>query len=201
MTSATTTSPGYDLVLLAHVLSAVVGLVALGVAAGSALALRGVLRRGAPVPEALARYYRPGVNWAGRVLFLVPVFGVALLVMSDGQWGFGDTWVTLGMAVWAGVAVLAEAALWPDERRLQDMVASIPAGAGAAAVAVGRPHDGVTGSTDGSPGPNDGAVVPGEVAVAPDLDEAVARCGRVGVLGISLGTALVVIFVVMVGKP
>ena len=53
LTPATTTSPGYDLVLLAHVLTAVVGLVALAVAAGSALALRGVLARGTPVPEAL----------------------------------------------------------------------------------------------------------------------------------------------------
>ncbi len=122
--AASTTSPAYDLVLLAHVVSAVVGLVALGVAAGSALALRGVLTRGAPMPDALARYYRPGVNWAGRVLFLVPVFGVALLAMSGGQWGFADTWVSVGMSGWALVAVAAEAVLWPEERRLQEVVAT-----------------------------------------------------------------------------
>ena len=141
VTIASTTSPGYDLVLLAHVVTAVVGLVALGVAAGSALALRGVLARGAPVPAALARYYRPGVNWAGRVLFLVPVFGLALLAMSGGQWGFADTWVSVGMAGWALVAVVAEAVLWPEERRIQSVVASVtavdggagPDGAGAVA--------------------------------------------------------------------
>ncbi|HVC66184.1 MAG TPA: hypothetical protein VND44_01150, partial [Acidimicrobiales bacterium] len=132
VTTASTTSPGYDLVLLAHVLAAVVGIVAIGVAAGSALALRGVLARGAPVPDALARYYRPGVNWAGRVLFLVPVFGVALLAMSGGTWDFADTWVSLGTAGWALVAVVAESVLWPEERRLQEVVAAATAGDGAA---------------------------------------------------------------------
>lgn len=132
VTTASTTSPGYDLVLLAHVLAAVVGIVAIGVAAGSALALRGVLARGAPVPDALARYYRPGVNWAGRVLFLVPVFGVALLAMSGGTWDFADTWVSLGTAGWALVAVVAESVLWPEERRLQEVVAAVTAGDGAA---------------------------------------------------------------------
>ena len=125
MTAASTTSPGYDIVLLAHVLSAVVGLVALAVAAGSALALRSALRRGGPVPDALARYYRPGVNWPGRTLFLVPVFGIALLAMSGGEWSFGDTWVSVGMVAWAVVAVAAEAALWPEERRLQEVVVTL----------------------------------------------------------------------------
>jgi len=132
VTAASTTSPGYDLVLVAHVLAAVVGVVAIGVAAGSALALRGVLVRGAPVPDALARYYRPGVNWAGRVLFLVPVFGVVLLAMSGGRWDFADTWVSLGMGGWALVAVAAESVLWPGERRLQEVVAAVVAGDGGA---------------------------------------------------------------------
>jgi len=134
VTAASTTTPAYDLVLLAHVLLAVVGLVALGVAGGSALALRRVLARGAPVPDALARYYRPGVNWAGRLLFLVPVFGVALLAMSGGQWGFADTWVSVGMAGWALVAVAAEVVVWPGERRLQEVVTAL--------TRPHRPHDG-----------------------------------------------------------
>jgi len=171
--AAATTSPGYDLVLLAHVLTAVVGLGALVVAAGSALALRGVLLRGGPVPEALARYYRPGVNWAGRVLFLVPVLGAALLAMSGGQWSFADLWVSLGTAAWGVVAVAAEAVLWPGERRLQEVVATVTGGSG-----VPDPHD------DRS-----------DVVRAPGL------CARVGLLGLTLGAALVVTGVVMVAKP
>lgn len=182
--AVSTTSPGYDLVLLAHVLAAVVGLVALGVAAGSALALRRVLDRGGPVPEALARYYRPGVNWAGRVLFLVPVFGVALLLMSGGQWNLSDTWVSLGLAGWALVALVAEGTLWPEERRLQSVVATVVAGAGS-------PEEGGTGADDPAP---DG-VGPVDLSVAP------GRCMRVGLVGLGLGALLVAVGVLMVAKP
>jgi uncharacterized membrane protein len=167
-------APGYDLVLLAHVLTAVVGLVAVGIAGGCALALRRALVTGGPVPEALARYYRPGINWAGRVLFLVPVLGIALLAMSGGQWSFADGWVSMGMAVWAAVAIAAESVLWPAERRLQEVVAA-------------------RGTGDGQdPGPVDGAG---------GLHEVTGLCLRTGAMGLALAAALVVVAVVMVAKP
>jgi hypothetical protein len=105
----------YDLVLLAHVLSALVGFGAVAVAGLYALAL---MRSGAST-DAMMRYYRPGVNWAGRILVLVPVFGVALIAMSHGQWSYSDGWVSTGLVLWAVAAVVAEMALWPAERRLQ----------------------------------------------------------------------------------
>jgi hypothetical protein len=117
-------SAAYDLVLLAHVLSALVGLVAVVVSGGFALALRGALSRGGPVPEAVARYFRPGTNWVGRVLFAVPVLGIALVAMSNGQWGYSDAWIDIGLAGWAAVAMVAEGILWPTERRLQEVVSS-----------------------------------------------------------------------------
>ncbi len=196
---ASTTSPAYDLVLLAHVLAALVGIVALGVAAGSALALRGVLRRGAPVPEALARYYRPGANWAGRVLFLVPVLGVVLLAMSGGQWGFDDTWVSVGMAAWAVVALAAEAVLWPGERELQLVVAAMTAGVGAVEVVEVVGADGADGG-DGGDGGDGARAVPGAEPL-PDRDAASARCVRIGLLGAALAVTLVAVGVVMVAKP
>ena len=58
-----------------------------------------------PESEAVRRYYRPGVNWAGRVLFLVPVFGVALIAMSHGDWSFSDGWIAIGLVLWAVAAV------------------------------------------------------------------------------------------------
>jgi uncharacterized membrane protein len=69
------------------------------------------------------RYYRPGVNWAGRALFLVPLFGVALMAMSAGDWSYADGWVLGGIMSWAGAALLAEMLLWPAERALQAEVA------------------------------------------------------------------------------
>jgi hypothetical protein len=114
-TTGLASNAGYDLVLLAHVLSVLIGLGAVAAAGGSALALR----RPGPPSEALRRYYRPGVNWAGRVLFLVPVFGAVLIAMSHRHWSYSDRWVGIGLAVWAGVALAGEMVLWPAERRLQ----------------------------------------------------------------------------------
>jgi hypothetical protein len=111
-------SAAYDIVLLAHVLSALVGFGAVVVAGGFAM----ILSRSGTGSEAIRRYYRPGVNWAGRILFLVPVFGVALVAMSHGEWSFSDGWGGVGFGLWAVVAVGAEMALWPAERRLQSAV-------------------------------------------------------------------------------
>ncbi|MGH9079862.1 MAG: hypothetical protein ACRDYE_07290 [Acidimicrobiales bacterium] len=105
----------YDIILLAHVLSALAGFGVVVVAGASALALR----RAAPPSEALRRYYRPGVNWAGRTIFLVPVLGVALVAMSGGDWSYSQAWVLGGIMLWAVAALTAELVLWPGERALQ----------------------------------------------------------------------------------
>lgn len=116
------TGPAFDLVLLCHVGSAVVGLaavVASGVQGGRLLGAAD----GDRVPASLRAYFAPGVNWAGRVLFLVPVFGFALLGLSGGAFGLSQAWVMAGLALWAAAACWAEGALWPAERRLQGLLA------------------------------------------------------------------------------
>jgi uncharacterized membrane protein len=120
---ATSTVPShdvlYDVVLLAHILSALVGFGAVAPAGGYAL----VLRRPGPRSASVFRYYRPGVNWGGRILFLVPVFGFVLIGISHGAWSLSDGWITIGLALWAISALVAEMVLWPAERRLQQAVA------------------------------------------------------------------------------
>jgi len=119
-------SATYDLVLLAHVAAVVVSFIALAVAGGSAHLLG---RRGAGHPdgtaglgESLVRYYRPGVNWAGRAVMAVPVLGIVLVFMSNGYWHFSDPWIGVGLVVWLVVAGLDEAVLWPAERLVQRSV-------------------------------------------------------------------------------
>jgi len=166
-----TNAPGYDLVLLAHVLASVVATVAVVLTGGAALTLRRALvaDNTGPTSEWLVRYYRPGVNWLGRVLFLVPVLGVALVWMSAGQWDFADSWVSVGLVLWAVVAVVAEIVLWPAERRLQQVVAA-----------------------QGDPGAGrdpDDAIDPARL------------CLRAGVIGLGLGVVLVLVSALMVAKP
>ncbi len=49
------------------------------------------------------------------------------MALSHGDWSFSDGWITIGLALWALVAVLAEMYLWPAERRLQAAVSSLTA--------------------------------------------------------------------------
>ena len=112
----------FDVVLLLHVACAVAGLVTTLAAAATATRLRRLLRASAPLPEPLRRYFRPGVNWAGRTVYGIPVFGFALLAMSRGAYALGDGWVLGGLTLFLAVALVAEGVLWPAERRLQAAV-------------------------------------------------------------------------------
>jgi uncharacterized membrane protein len=109
----------FDIVLLLHVACVVVGLVTTATAAATATRLRRLLGSPAPLPEPLRRYFRPGFNWAGRTVYGIPVFGFALLAMSQGAYALGQGWVLGGLAIFVAVALLGEGMLWPTERRLQ----------------------------------------------------------------------------------
>lgn len=111
--------PAFDVILILHVGCVVVGLTTTVASALTAGRLRTLLRTAAPFPEAVQRYFRPGVNWAGRTIYGIPVFGFLLLALGHGAYVLRDGWVMGGLAIWVGVALLAEGVLWPAERRLQ----------------------------------------------------------------------------------
>ncbi|HUY21937.1 MAG TPA: hypothetical protein VMV22_06320 [Acidimicrobiales bacterium] len=160
----------YSILLVLHVLCAVVGfgtLVATGVQA--ARARRGP---GAGGAEGVRRYFRPGVNWAGRALYGVPVFGVALLGASAGAFEAGDGFVVVGMALWLLAAVMAEAVVWPDERRVQ---AALPG--------LWARHPGADGAGADGAGAFD------------------RTCRRLALSAVVLAFVFVAAVVVMVGKP
>jgi uncharacterized membrane protein len=117
----------FDIVLLLHVGCVVVGLVTTATAAATATRLRrlfgspghGPVPVPVPVPVPLRRYFRPGINWAGRTVYGIPVFGFALLALSRGAYALGQGWVLGGLVLFAGVALVGEGVMWPAERRLQ----------------------------------------------------------------------------------
>lgn len=125
----------FDIVLLLHVACVVVGLVTTTTAAATASRLRRQVRSAGSLPEPLRRYFRPGVNWAGRTIYGIPVFGFALIAMSQGAYALGDGWILGGVALFAGAALLAEGVLFPAERRLQVALAGTDSGTDTAAAA------------------------------------------------------------------
>jgi hypothetical protein len=118
--------PAFDIVLLLHVACVVAGLAAMVTSAATAARLRRLLGAGAPLPDTVVRYFRPGVNWVGRSVYGIPVFGFALLAMSRGAYAVTDDWVVAGLAVFVVVALVGEGLLWPAERRLQVTVGAAP---------------------------------------------------------------------------
>jgi hypothetical protein len=110
----------YTLLLLAHVACAVIGFGSVVISAVFAAAVPA--GPAGPRAEGVRRYFTPGVNWAGRALYGVPVFGFALLAASHGAFHGGDSFVVAGLVLWAIAAVVAEVAVWPAERRIQQVV-------------------------------------------------------------------------------
>jgi uncharacterized membrane protein len=121
--------PAFDIVLILHVGCVVVGLTTTVAGAVNTARLRTLLRTATPLPDALRRYFRPGVNWAGRTVYGIPIFGFGLLALSHGAYGPRDGWVVGGLTIFVGVVLIAEGVLWPAERRLQVSLAAAPGGA------------------------------------------------------------------------
>ena len=119
---AVPTGAMYSTLLVLHVLCAVIGFGTLGITGVQARRAR----RGPSAPGAagVRRYFRPGVNWSGRALYGVPVFGFCLVAASRGAFSADDGFVVVGLLLWAGAAVAAEAVVWPAERRIQGALAS-----------------------------------------------------------------------------
>jgi uncharacterized membrane protein len=113
----------FDVVLLAHVGCVVAGIVTTATAAATAVRLRRLAGSGTPLPETLSRYFRPGVNWAGRTVWGIPVFGFALVAMSQDAYAVTDGWVLAGLVLFVVLALVAEGVLWPAERRVQAALA------------------------------------------------------------------------------
>jgi uncharacterized membrane protein len=137
--------PAFDIVLLLHVACVVTGLAAMVASAATANRLRRLFGAGRPLPQSLVRYFRPGINWVGRSVYGIPVFGFALLAQSRGAYALADGWVMSGLVVFVVVALVGEGVLWPAERRLQVAVAATADGGvvdqGTAAPAPAARHD------------------------------------------------------------
>lgn len=162
----------YSILLLLHVGCAVIGF--------GALAMTGVqarrARRGpaAAGSEGVRRFFGPGINWAARALYAVPVFGFALISSSAGAFSTQDGFVVSGLILWALATVVAEVVVWPGERRIQ--------------VVVSTGWDAL-GST-GTPPP------------APDTDDRFARdCRRVARASAVLSGVFIAAVILMVAQP
>jgi hypothetical protein len=121
--------PAFDIVLILHVACVVAGLATVATSGVIATRLARLLSESAPLPESVVRYFRPGVNWAGRTVYGIPLFGFLLLALSHGTYALRDGWVTAGLGIFVLMVLVTEGILWPAERRLQGSLLTLGAGA------------------------------------------------------------------------
>ena len=117
------TAPVYDLLVVLHVLSAVIGFGSVGVS--GAYAARGRSSANPRQDATLVRYFHPGTNWAERTLLVTPVLGAIVLFAGDRS-AASEIWPWIGLGAWTCAAAMATAWCWPAERRIQAWLSGDP---------------------------------------------------------------------------
>ena len=105
----------YRLVLLLHIAAVIVGF--------GGIALNGVYgsqarQRGGSEGAAIGEANRAATRGASSLIYLVPLFGIALVLLSDGTWGFDQPWISLSFVLYLVAAGLLGAVVVPSQRRI-----------------------------------------------------------------------------------
>ena len=166
-------STGYKIVLVLHLLSVVVGF-------GTVMlnGIRGAEAKKRPGPGGLA-IGESGFkvnSVAEKFIYLVPIFGIGLIFMSDDVWSFGQTWVWLALLLYVIGISVSHAVLIPAEKRMNVLAAEL--------VAMGPPPEG---APAGGPPP--------QVVEMGALEKKLAASGGL------LNVLVVIVVALMVFKP
>lgn len=117
-------SDAYRIVLVLHILCAIVGLGSVFLATFYYQQARA--RRG-PEGVAIIEAYRLVGTIATYFMVAVLVLGIALVLMSDDVWSFGNTWIVLALIVFVAAMAVGGAVLDPLEKRALDLQREIVA--------------------------------------------------------------------------
>lgn len=115
----------YNLVLLLHILAAIVGFGGVllnGVYAAKARAL--------PPDQALAVMETNtfvSTKVAQKAIYLVPLFGIGAVEMSEDIWGWGQTWVWLSLVLYVVAVGLSHGVMGPAVKEMLSLQAEVAA--------------------------------------------------------------------------
>jgi hypothetical protein len=160
----------YKLTLVLHILVIVLGWG--GVALLGAFGMQAKQRRGVEGKAIAEAAVHVGEKVAQPFIYLIPVFGVLLVVFSDDVWSFGETWIWLSLVLWVAAVGLSHAVHQPNLRQMNVLMAELAA----------------------LPGPPAGGPPPQAV----ELEE---RGRRAGMVSAVLNLTFVAVLVLMVWKP
>lgn len=111
-------SPIYDVLLLAHIVAAIGGFGANGLAGVYAGQLYPT------TTEPAIRYFTSPRFIAEKLIYLVPVFGLIMIGVSRGTSELVKPWVLTGITAWIVAIAVAHTLVWPTERKIAKLVSS-----------------------------------------------------------------------------
>ena len=182
-------SGAYDTVMVLHVMCVIIGFGGVflnGIYGAEAKRRRG--REGLAVFEATER-----VGKVAEVFILaVPVFGIALILMSHKQWTFSQAWVDAALGIYASALILSFGFHLPNLRRMGGLMEQLVAMSDAPAAVAG----GAVPADD----PQAAAAIAGG-GPPPQAVELQRRGKFAGIYGGLLNLAIVSVVILMVWKP
>jgi uncharacterized membrane protein len=114
-------STGYDIVLALHILAVVMGF---GGIALSGIHAKVALENLGPAGGAVAASARKAATVAEIFIFLVPILGIGLVMMSEDFYGFDEPWVSASFVLYLVGLGLGFGVLRPAAKRFEGAVAA-----------------------------------------------------------------------------
>jgi len=123
---AGTNSGIYKFLLVLHILSAIVGL---GAVMLNGLYAAQTQRRPGPAGRAVFEANLFVTQVAEYVIYLIPIFGIALIYTSDKVWKFSQTWTWLSLLLYLIAIGISHAVMKPGAKRILALMDRDGAGA------------------------------------------------------------------------
>jgi hypothetical protein len=120
-----TNSGIFKLLLVLHILSAIVGLG--GVTLNGLYAAQAQRRQG-PTGRAVSEANFAVTSVAEKVIYLIPVFGILLVLASDKGVSFSDTFVWLSLLLFAIALGISHSALIPGHKKINALLLEMEQG-------------------------------------------------------------------------
>jgi hypothetical protein len=115
----------FKLLLVLHILSAIVGL--------GAVMLNGLYaaqsqKRPGPAGRAVSEANYAVSSIAEKVIYLIPVFGILLVLASDSAIKFSYTFVWLSLVLFIGALGVSHSVLFPGQRKINELLLEMEQG-------------------------------------------------------------------------
>ena len=110
-----TGSGAYKLVLFLHILTVVVGIG--GVMLNGVYAAK-ARKAGGPAAGAIMQANFDVTMVAEKFIYAIPIFGIALVGMSDDAWAFSQTWVWLSLVLYVLAMGISHGVMIPNGKKM-----------------------------------------------------------------------------------